>query len=307
LAAHSKARGAGTGSADRTNDELGWLAAHGSNEVVRRRSFEELFRRLWRASVEWSMSAGVRDRSLAEDAATQAWLRAWRYRTRYDRQRSPYGAWLSTIVRNESRDLLASESRRPMPASSEIDQIDLSDGTREPDIGLSFVSEAVAALRTAKPDFAAALWLKAEGYPDKQIGALLGVAKEGTVASRLFRAKRYVAEWLAEQGLVLISVDDLPTPRASRLKSECRTSVGVLYSCSPSDGLFVLPAHSPRPPSANLVCDGFMVRVWAYDLNAFRILTADEVVGDKGRPIVFRWQQYRVVERGEVEGFATPA
>lgn len=252
------------------------------------------------------MSAGARDRSLAEDAATQAWLRAWRYRTRYDHQRSPYGAWLSTIVRNETRDLLASESRRPTPASSEIEQIDLSDGTPEPDTGLSFVSEALAALRTAKPDFAAALRLKAEGYPDKEIGALLGVAKQGTVASRLFRAKRYVAEWLAQQELVLISVDDLLKARASRLKRECRTSVGVLYSCSASEGLFALPAHSPRPPGANLVCDGFMVRVWAYDLNAFRILAADDVV-DKGRPIVFRWQQYRVIERGEGEGFATPA
>jgi RNA polymerase sigma factor (sigma-70 family) len=307
LAAHGEARGAGAGFVDRTNEELGWLAARGSNEAVRRRSFEELFRRLWRATVEWSMSAGARDRGLAEDAATQAWLRAWRYRTRYDRQRSPYGAWLSTIVRNETRDLLASQSRRPVPASVEIELIDLVDGSsQEPDAGLSFVSEALAELSTAKPDFAAALRLKAEGYPDKQIGALLGVAKEGTVASRLFRAKRFVAEWLAEQGLVLIPGGDPPAAHASRLKCECRTSVGVLYSCSPRDGLFALPANSPRPPGANLVCEGFMVRVWAYDLNVFRIVTGDDVV-DQERPIAFRRQQYRVVERGKGEGFATPA
>jgi DNA-directed RNA polymerase specialized sigma24 family protein len=293
---------------DRTNEELGWLAARGSSDAVRRRSFEELFRRLWRATVEWSLAAGAPDRCQAEDAATQAWLRAWRYRHRYDQRIARYGAWISTIVRNETLTLLRAESRLPMCESVEIEQLELLDDSPEggPDAGLTFVVEALDALRKAKPDFAAAVRLKAEGYPDREIGALLGLAKEGTVASRLFRARRYVAGWLAEQGLFLMTGAEFPGTYSSSLMRECRTSVGVLYSCSPEDGLFVLPVHLPGPSGARLVCEGFMVRVWAYDLTEFRIAASeDEAV--PGFSVVFRWRQYVVLAaRGSAES-ATPA
>ena len=46
----------------------------------------------------------TRDRSNAEDAAQEAFVKAWRYAASYDPRRGPVAAWLLTIARNAALD-----------------------------------------------------------------------------------------------------------------------------------------------------------------------------------------------------------
>lgn len=280
-----------------SNEELGWLVGQHCNESVQREAFDELFRRLWRASVEWARSAGGGNQVQAEDASTQAWLRAWRYRHRYDSDRACYATWLGTIVKNETLDLLKAEGRHPILRSAEADleRIDRQ-VPEEPNLfALSYVWEAFNELRKAKPEFAAVLSLKAQGYQDKQISAKLGIGKIGTVASRLFRAKKFIAERLIGRGVVFLPENTLGRVHPWGLNPLCRTAGGCFYEFSPLDGLFVLPTGGGPPPGASLVCGGFFVRVWTYPLQRFRVVTSDRDHPETSR-VIFRWNQYRVIE-----------
>ncbi len=53
------------------------------------------------------------DRALAEDAAQQAFERAWRHAGSYDARRAAVSTWLLTITRNTAIDLV--RVRRPVP------------------------------------------------------------------------------------------------------------------------------------------------------------------------------------------------
>jgi RNA polymerase sigma-70 factor (ECF subfamily) len=57
----------------------------------------------------------VRDRSLAEDVAQQAFVRAWRYAGSFDAGRGSVLTWLLRITRNQALDALA--ARRPEPVA----------------------------------------------------------------------------------------------------------------------------------------------------------------------------------------------
>lgn len=48
----------------------------------------------------------VRDGTLAEEAAQETFVRAWRYADRYDQRRGPVAGWLLTIARNQAVDAL---------------------------------------------------------------------------------------------------------------------------------------------------------------------------------------------------------
>jgi RNA polymerase sigma-70 factor (ECF subfamily) len=296
------------GFAGMSNEELGWLVGHHSNESVQREAFDELFRRLWRASVEWARSAGGGNQVQAEDASTQAWLRAWRYRHRYDPDRARYGTWMGTIVKNETLDLLKAEGRHTVltSAATDLDQIDRH-APEEPNLfALSYVWEAFNELRKAKPEFAAVLSLKAQGYKDKQISAKLGIGKIGTVASRLFRAKKFIAEWLVERGVVYLPENTIGCVHPWGLNPLCRTTAGCFYDFSPLDGLFVLPTGEAPPPGASLVCGGFFVRVWTYPLQRFRVVTSDRDLPEPNL-VIFRWNQYLVIAlQGETAPIVLP-
>lgn len=282
----------------RSNEELAWLVGHGSNESIQREAFDELFRRLWRGSVEWARLAGAQSQDQAEDAATQAWLRAWRYGHRYDRGRASYGTWLGTIVRNETLDLLKAESRHQVAGPEQSIEPDPPDPGTEEDpswFALSYVWEAFDALGKVKPEFAAALSLKAEGYHDAQICASLGIEKVGTVGSRVCRAKKFIAEWLAGRGIVFLPGHAVGRVHPWGLHPLCRAGGGTFYSFSPLDGLFVLPLSAPPPPRASAVCDGFFVRVWAYPLQRFRVVSCEQALPEGAR-VIFKSNQYVVLE-----------
>lgn len=248
--------------------------------------------------MEWARLAGAQGQDQAEDAATQAWLRAWRYRHRYDPGRGSYGTWLGAIVRNETLDVLKAESRHQVAGPDQCIEPDSPDPRTEEDpswFALSYVWDAFDALGKAKPEFAAALCLKAEGYHDKQICASLGIAKVGTVGSRVSRAKQFMAEWLAGRGVVFLPAHTLGRVHPLGLHPLCRAGGGTFYSFSPLDGLFVLPISCTPPPGGSAVCDGFFVRVWAYPLQRFRVVSSEQALPEGAR-VIFKWNQYVVLE-----------
>jgi hypothetical protein len=214
---------------------------------------------------------------------------------------------LGTIVRNETVDLLKRESRHLVSSPAEAADPEHSDPSTEEEpnmFALSYVWEAFDALRHAKPEFANALSLKAQGYHDKQICLKLGIRKTGTVGSRLFRAKKFMAEWLADQGVVFLPEGTIGRVHPWGLNPLCRTGVGTFYSFSPLDGLFVLPASSEPPPYANPICDGFFVRVWSYPLGPFRVMTSTRDLPQQAQ-VVFKWNQYLVFKLQDGNAQAT--
>jgi RNA polymerase sigma-70 factor (ECF subfamily) len=245
-----------------SNEQLGTDAGHAEENRIQREAFDDLFRRLWRASVEWARAAGAGSNELAEDAATQAWLRAWRYRHRFDSQRATYAAWLRSIVRNETMDLMRTEARHSSRRSDEtIELIADPASVQQGDLfALSYLWEAFEELEAARPEFAAALKLKALGYPDSQIAQRSNLERVGTVGSRLFRAKRFLAERLAERGVVFLAgAADSPLGGLNLL---CRTGDGGFYQLSPGSGATLHPkGETPRTP-ARKVADGFGVTVY---------------------------------------------
>lgn len=55
----------------------------------------------------------LRDRSLAEDCLQETFLRAWRARDRFDRDRASERTWLFAIARNVIADALRARARMP--------------------------------------------------------------------------------------------------------------------------------------------------------------------------------------------------
>lgn len=229
----------------------------------------------------------------AEDAATQAWFKAWRYRRKYDLSKGCYGSWLGAIVRNETFDLLkihkkevALTSLSGDPAVGEASAID------EPELGaLECVFDAYEELRREKPEFAKVLSLKAQGYPERQIGEMLALCAPGTVGSRLSRSKQYIAARLAEKGVVFLAEGGVGKLHPMGLAPLCRTGDGNFYSFSPLGGLFVLPTGAPPPPGSNAVCEGFFVKLWSYSLDRFDVRIRDETSREGA---IFSWNQYSV-------------
>ena len=75
------------------------------------------FVRRFQARVYGLAVAVTRDRTLADDVAQIAFLRAWRAASTYDARRGSVAAWLLTITRNAGID--AVRARRQIPADSE--------------------------------------------------------------------------------------------------------------------------------------------------------------------------------------------
>lgn len=59
------------------------------------------------------------DRGAAEDCVQETFLRAWRARDRFDRERASARTWLFAITRNVIRDAMRARQRRPYPVEAE--------------------------------------------------------------------------------------------------------------------------------------------------------------------------------------------
>lgn len=159
---------------------------------------EMLIKRYERALFAYAQRI-VQQRSAAEDAFQETFLRVFRNRAQY-RAGSSFRPWLYTICLNACRDSLRKRSRRP---ESELEKAAyaLSDGQPGPDTlsAQTALAErirlAVEALPEKQRDVFLLSYYQQLQYPE--ISEILEIPV-GTVKSRMFHASKFLAEQLRD-------------------------------------------------------------------------------------------------------------
>ncbi|MCA9737220.1 MAG: RNA polymerase sigma factor [Gemmatimonadota bacterium] len=139
----------------------------------------------------------------ARDALQDSFVKAWQSLGRFDPRR-PFGPWFFQILRNRCRDLLRSrQARFKVEVLDEHLERNADDPARRPDQ----VRERAArketlwkALERIAPEHREVLVLKElEGFRYQEIASILDIP-DGTVASRLFHARKALKEALEDMG-----------------------------------------------------------------------------------------------------------
>lgn len=145
----------------------------------------------------------LRDGDAAHDAVQQAFVKAYQGLDRFDIGRA-FRPWLLQILRNQCRDMLRREK-----AGFEVRRLDevraeriASPSDPERDRRRATAREVLwDALGRVTPDHREVLVMKElEGFSYGEIAAATGIP-EGTVASRLYHARRALKEALEEMGV----------------------------------------------------------------------------------------------------------
>ena len=155
---------------------------------------------LYRDRVHRLARAWLPDEQEAAEIAQEALVRAWRNQDRYD-QGQPFYPWLRTITQNACRDALARGRHRAAPGldSERLQSLGPSPLER---LSAREAEEAVKAALLTLPEPAREILIMRH-YEDlsyAEIAESLGVP-EGTVMSRLFRARRALTAALRGQDL----------------------------------------------------------------------------------------------------------
>ncbi len=136
------------------------------------------------------------DRGLAEEAAQQTFVKAWRAAQSFDEQRE-LGPWLAAIARRVAIDLYRREAVRPADPLESVAPGDpgliSSPQSADAIYDVWEVREAVAQLAPDEQEIVRMQHL--EGFTHAQIAERLGIAV-GTVKSRSFRAHKRLAAML---------------------------------------------------------------------------------------------------------------
>ena len=135
---------------------------------------------------------GSRDRAL--DATQETFLTVFRKASQFQ-GRSALGTWIYRIAVNACYDQLRKATRRR--TESLPDHFDIADPRSMDQLTATEIRpEIERALETLSPEFRAAVVLAdMEGIPLPEVSAILGIPV-GTVKSRVFRARRRLAEVL---------------------------------------------------------------------------------------------------------------
>ncbi len=170
-------------------------------------SFEDLMRKHYRAvfAVAYRLSGNRAD---AEDLTQEAFVRAYRFFHRYNSD-MPFENWMYRITRNAFIDMIR---RRPAKQPISLDQpmnsnsddqrhFELPDSSHEPQSVMMFNEvdhHLQLALNTLSPDFRETVILAdMQGMSYEEISELLGCS-QGTVRSRLHRARKAMKDWLVK-------------------------------------------------------------------------------------------------------------
>lgn len=136
------------------------------------------------------------DRAEAEDAAQEAFLRAYLNLTRYDQSRS-FKTWLLTIASNHCIDRLRRRRMKLMSLDDPLPDLTLSSDEPEPERAsiTREQSEAIQRLLDKIPaDYRAAIVLRYwYDYSYNEIADMLETT-ESAIKSRLFRARQMLAD-----------------------------------------------------------------------------------------------------------------
>lgn len=142
------------------------------------------------------------DRSLAEEAVQETFVRAWRFGDRFDPQLGSLRGWLFSILRHVVIDLARARAIWPEPSSDEAMAIALDgDGSTDARLDEAMLAWQIEeALRRIGDDHRRAI---VETYylrrPYAEVAAELGVP-EGTVKSRVYYGLRALRLALEEMG-----------------------------------------------------------------------------------------------------------
>ncbi len=134
-----------------------------------------------------------RDHSVAQDLVQETLLRAWRS---FDSLRDESAAryWLITILRRENARMYE-RKRHPTQDIDELTPAEQGLLANTPDTDLADLREAISQL---KPDYREPLVLQVlMGFSTKEIAELMGV-KQGTVLTRVYRARKMLMKGLEE-------------------------------------------------------------------------------------------------------------
>jgi RNA polymerase sigma-70 factor (ECF subfamily) len=143
------------------------------------------------------------DRSLAEEAVQETFVRAWRFADRFDPELGTQRTWLFSILRHVVIDLVRARSARPQAVAGDV--IDLV-GDRESLDATDRIDRALLcwqveeALRRLSEDHRRVLietYFGGKTYPE--VAADLQIP-EGTVKSRVYYALRALRLALEEMG-----------------------------------------------------------------------------------------------------------
>jgi RNA polymerase sigma-70 factor, ECF subfamily len=138
----------------------------------------------------------LEDADRMDDALQEAYVRAFKALPRF-RGASTFGTWLYRIAYNVCLEELERSRRvRLVPVEDTHEAIDSDAGPAEVVARRTGLAKALASLSPI--DRAAVLLVDAQGFDYRAAGAVLGVP-EGTVASRLNRARRALRHELKER------------------------------------------------------------------------------------------------------------
>lgn len=135
----------------------------------------------------------LRQHELAEEAAQQTFVRAWKAAGDLDIERDP-AAWLATIAKHAAIDIHRREARRPARSLDDVAEDDRAVVTLPPDVDtLDSVWQVRRAIEELPRDEAEVVRLQhLEGMTHTEIADKLDIAL-GTVKSRSHRAHRKLA------------------------------------------------------------------------------------------------------------------
>lgn len=134
------------------------------------------------------------DRDRMDDALQDAYVKAFRALPRFE-GRASFGTWLYRIVYNVCVDELARVHRPTVPLDEAFEWVDPAPGAADVLPERHRLADALGAL--APEERAAVLLVDAQGFDYADAAVVLGVP-EGTVASRLSRARASLRKALEE-------------------------------------------------------------------------------------------------------------
>jgi len=137
------------------------------------------------------------DRASAEEAMQDTFLKAWRNLHRFDQGLGSQRAWLFSIARNTTTDMLRARNVRPV-LSREPTTPDIAEPERIDEVITGWMVEE--ALRRIRPDHRVAIVeTYVRGRPYAEVAVELGVP-EGTLRSRSFYGLKALRLALEEMG-----------------------------------------------------------------------------------------------------------
>ena len=168
-------------------------------------AFEELVWRYEKTVYNLALRM-VSDREDACDMTQEAFIKAYNSLSSF-RGDSRFSVWLYRITTNVCLDFLRSKKRRPQVSltigDDEDVQLDIPDPSAEPEgqlikkLGMQSLSEGLKLLPDKQRQILVMRELGGMSYAD--IGAALSL-EEGTVKSRIFRARKKLCAYLIESG-----------------------------------------------------------------------------------------------------------